>query len=180
MKSAIRIVVLPALLAFAFVATAAWAQQETSATPSTAATKAAAGKTHAQRRADAVEQRISDLHAQLKITEQQAKPWDAFAQTMRDNARKAAMAFHDRSKKLPTMNADEAMKSYAELTQMHADDMQKLASAWSAVYAVLSPAQKQTADAMYRNQGARQHMAPHKHKGTAPASAASSAAAAGG
>ena len=54
--------------------------------------------------------------------------------------------------------------------------MQKLASAWSAVYAVLSPAQKQIADTMYRNQGARQHMAPHKHKGAAPASAGTAAA----
>jgi Domain of Unknown Function (DUF1520). len=53
-------------------------------------------KTHSQKRADAVEQRISDLHTQLKITDAQSKQWDAFAQTMRDNAMKTSQAFHDR------------------------------------------------------------------------------------
>jgi len=93
---------------------------------------------------------------------------------MRDNAKNTAQAFQDRSQKLSTMNADEAMKSYAQLAQNHADNMKKLSSAWSDLYAVLSADQKQTADDMYRNQGAKRHSAPRKHKTSAPASAASS------
>lgn len=173
MKSVIRNVAVPALLTFAMLAGTAWAQQAAT-TSETSSMAAPAAKTHSQKRADAVEQRISDLHTQLKITEAQSKPWDAFAQTMRDNALKTAQAFHDRKQKLPSMNADEAMKSYAQLAQDHADNMQKLSSAWSDLYAVLSADQKKIADAMYQNQDARRHNAPHKHKAGAPASAASS------
>jgi hypothetical protein len=173
MKSVIRNVAVPVLLTFAMLVSAAWAQQ-TGTASGTPSSTAPAAKTHSQKRADAVEQRISDLHAQLKITDAQSSQWDAFAQTMRDNAMKTAQAFHDRSQKLSSMNADEAMKSYAQLAQNHADNMQKLSSAWSALYAVLSADQKQTADAMYRNQSAKRHNAPRKHKTGAPASAASS------
>lgn len=172
MKSVIRNVAVPVLLTFAMLTSAAWAQ--TATTPDAASTTAPAAKTHSQKRADAVEQRIGDLHTQLKITDAQSKQWDAFAQTMRDNAMKTSQAFHDRAQKLSSMNADEAMKSYAQLAQNHADNMQKLSSAWSGLYAVLSDDQKQTADAMYRNQDAKRHNAPHKHKASAPASAASS------
>jgi hypothetical protein len=42
---------------------------------------------------------------------------------LHDNAAKADQAFHDRAHKLPSENADEAMKSYGELAQLHADNM---------------------------------------------------------
>ncbi|OOG60217.1 Spy/CpxP family protein refolding chaperone [Rhodanobacter sp. C03] len=175
MKNAIRNLAVPALLSFAVLSSPAWAQQAATA-PAAPASNATHTMHHAQKRADAVEQRISDLHTQLKITDAQSKQWDAFAQTMRDNAKKAADAFRDRAQKLPTMNADEAMKSYAALTQLHAENMQKLSSAMSDLYAVLSTDQKQTADAMYRNNGPKEHKAMHKHKAAAPAAAGSSAA----
>jgi len=54
---------------------------------------------------------------------------------------------------------------------MHADNMKKLSSAMSDLYAVLSPEQKQIADTMYQNRGAKPHHAARKH--SAPASAAS-------
>jgi hypothetical protein len=174
MNTSIRSVTLPALIAFALATGPALAhagpQLPTSTPPST--------KDHAQKHADAVERRIADLHAQLKITDQQAKQWDAFSQTMRDNARKADQAFRERAQKLPTMSAPDAMKSYADLTETHADNMKKLASSFSDLYDVLSPQQKQLADQMYRHPGG--HMGePGKtargSKGHAPASASSSA-----
>ena len=173
MKNVIRHLAVPAMLALATLTAPVWAQQ--AATASDAPAKASAATHHAQKRADAVEQRISDLHAQLKITDQQSKAWDAFAQTMRDNAKKAADAFRDRAQKLPSMNADEAMKSYAALTQLHAENMQKLSAAMSDLYAVLSSDQKQIADQMYRNGDTRKHKMTHKPKPAAPASSTSSA-----
>jgi uncharacterized protein YaaN involved in tellurite resistance len=173
MKKIIRSVAVPALLTFAMLTTSAWAQQ-TAAPPATPSSDAPAATHRSHKRADVVEQRITDLHARLMITDQQSKQWDAFAQTMRDNARKTSEAFHERAQKLPTMNADEAMKSYAELAQHHAENMQKLSSAMSDLYAVLSSGQKQVADAMYRNSGAKRHHGGHMHKSGAPASAASS------
>ncbi|WP_109126651.1 Spy/CpxP family protein refolding chaperone [Dyella sp. C11] len=173
MKTTLRSLTLPALIAFALAAGPAMAQQ---GTPETAPPAAAAQKPptttpksaqdHGQKHADAVEQRIADLHAQLKITDQQSKQWDAFAQTMRDNARKADEAFRERAQKLPTMSAPDAMKSYADLTETHADNMKKLSSSFSDLYDVLSPDQKQIADAMYRGKAPG---APRKGKSSSTA-----------
>lgn len=184
MKNTFRSLTLPAMLSLALVGAPAFAQQGTT---SPAAAPASTGQKlptstpptaqdHGQKHADAVERRIADLHAQLKITDQQAKQWDAFAQTMRDNSRKADEAFRERAQKLSTMSAPDAMKSYADLTETHADNMKKLSSSFSDLYDVLSPDQKQIADAMYRNPGGPgPKSAPHKtNKAKAPASAASS------
>ncbi len=180
MKNATRYLAAPAVLALAVFAGQAWAQQATPTEPTTNGS-AAASMHHVPKhadRADIVEQRIADLHAKLKITDQQSKQWDAFAQTMRDNAQKTDQAFRDRAEKLSTQSADDAMKSYAALAQLHADNMQKLSAALSDLYAALSPEQKQIADEMYRNNGGGRHhpgAAPHKHKaGGAPAAAGTS------
>jgi protein CpxP len=177
MKNTICKIAAPALLSLAIFSTAAFAQQATqpAAAASSSATSAMS-KSHAQKHADVVEQRISELHSQLNITDQQSKQWDAFTQTMRDNAKKTDGAFRDRASKLSGMNADDAMKSYAALAQQHAENMQKLSSAFSDLYAVLSPEQKQVADAMYRNEQAKKKAAhsSHQHgKSAAPASASS-------
>ena len=160
MKNTFRSLTLPAMLSLALVGAPAFAQQGTTAPGSTPppsqklpTSTSTTAQDHGQKHADAVERRIADLHAQLKITDQQAKQWDAFAQTMRDNSRKADEAFRERAQKLPTMSAPDAMKSYADLTETHADNMKKLSSSFSDLYDVLTPAQKQVADAMYRNPG---------------------------
>jgi periplasmic protein CpxP/Spy len=174
MKNMLRSVIAPTALALAILSGSAYAQ---TAAPASAMSSSSTGmSSHAQKRADVVEQRIAELHSQLMITDQQSKQWDAFAQTMRDNAKKTGHSFHDRSQKLATMNADEAMKSYAALAQQHADNMQKLSSAMSDLYAVLSPEQKETADTLYRNQTPKHHHGKHGHgKSGMPASASSSA-----
>ena len=174
MKPSIRIAVAPALLALAFT-TSAWAQS-TAACDATAASSSAASApvSRAQKHADFVEKRIDDLHTQMKITSQQAPQWDAFAQTMRDNAAKTDQAFRDRAHKLPSENADDAMKSYAELAQLHADNMQKLAASFSALYATLSDEQKKIADPLFRNDHSKRHVASRKHKPAAAAPAPAS------
>lgn len=176
MKQTIRRIALPALLSLAIFTTAGFAQQAPASTSSSSMSSSSMSKSRAQKHADVVEQRIAELHSQLNITDQQSKQWNAFTQTMRDNATKTDGAFRDRASKLSSMNADDAMKSYAALTQQHAENMQKLSSAFSDLYAVLSPKQKQVADAMYRNEQAKKKAAhsSHKHgKSAAPASASS-------
>jgi periplasmic protein CpxP/Spy len=173
MKQTIRHLAVPALLSFAIFTTSAFAQQAPAAVSSSSPSTA---KSHAQKRADVVEERITELHSQLNITDQQSKQWDAFTQTMRDNATKTDGAFRARAAKLASMNADDAMKSYAALAQQHAENMQKLSSAFSDLYAVLSPEQKTVADALYRNEQAKKKAAhsPQKHgTSTAPAGASS-------
>jgi paraquat-inducible protein B len=180
MNNVIRNVALPALLSCAVFASASWAQQTPAPATASSAAAPAMKESRAKRHADAVERRIEELHTKLQITDAQSKPWDAFAQTMRDNADKADQAFRARAQKVATMNADEVMKSYADIAQLHADNMKKMASAMSDLYATMSADQKQLADDMYRNRkGGKRHHGAHKHKGGAPASAATSAAASG-
>jgi periplasmic protein CpxP/Spy len=166
MTSTIRRIATPAVLAVALLSASAWAQTSPpTGAPAPIATPAAA-KDHGQKHADAVETRITDLHTKLKITDQQSKQWNAFAQTMRDNAQKADHAFRDRAQKLATMSATDVMKSYADLTQLHADNMKKLSSTFDDLYGVLSADQKQIADAMYRNTGPK-NAGSHKGGGNA-------------
>jgi hypothetical protein len=101
------------------------------------------------------EQRITGLHARLKITAAQQSQWDQFAQVMRDNAKDLDTAYQQRASGFDTMNAVENMQSYAQIEQTRAQDMQKLVPAFQALYTALSDQQKQQADLLFRNQAAR-------------------------
>ncbi len=166
-------------MSVAFATASAWAQTPASgaAAPSTNVSH------HAQKHQDAVELRIAQLHSAMKITDQQSQQWDAFAQTVRDNAQSTADAFHERNGKLSTMSADDAMKSYASLDELRAQNMQKLSSAFSTLYASLSDEQKKTADVLFRNEHeharaehykkSMKHQTPAAAKAAAPEAASS-------
>jgi hypothetical protein len=47
------------------------------------------------------------------------------------------------------------MQSYAQLSQQHAEDMQKLSAAFQTLYDSMSPDQKQNADAVFRGRATR-------------------------
>jgi protein CpxP len=172
MKNTLRHIAAPTVLALAFMTSAAFAQTAAPAAPTSPAPAASTAHKHghkrAQKREDFIEKRINNLHSQLKITAAQSSQWDAFAQTMRDSAKKAGDSYRERAQKLSTLNADDAMKSYAALTQMHADNTQKLAAAFSTLYATLSDDQKKTADVLFRDESAKQHAARKHRKSTAP------------
>jgi len=103
-----------------------------------------------------VEKRIVDLHKQLHITAAQQAQWDQFAQLMRDNARAIGQAAEDRAGKVQSMNAVDSLQSYAELAALHAQNVQKLATAFQTLYGALSDEQKKAADVVFRQ-------APHGH-----------------
>ncbi|GGA06659.1 Spy/CpxP family protein refolding chaperone [Dyella caseinilytica] len=179
MKNLIRKAALPIALSLALLAGTAAAQSTAPASSSSSATAPAAKKSHMQRRMDEVEQQIDDLHSELNITDAESSQWDAYAQVMRDNAQRTGQALKDRHQKMESMNADDSMKSYAQLAQLNADNMQKLSSAFSALYTVLSPEQKQTADELFKNRPPRARGGGHGTKGGQPASASSSASSSG-
>ena len=107
-----------------------------------------------------VDQRINDLHSKLQITAAEEPEWKKFAQTMRENARKMDQSFESRVDKIQSMNALDNMRSYARLSQQHAQDVQSLVPAFQALYGKMSQAQKQTADQVFRedaNRGAQSH-----------------------
>jgi periplasmic protein CpxP/Spy len=179
MKNLFRKAAVPVALSLALLAGTAMAQSTAPASASSSAATPTAKKSHMQKRMDEVEQQVSDLHDALGITDAESTQWDAYAQVMRDNAQRTGQALKDRHQKMETMNADDSMKSYAQLVQLNADNVQKLSTAFSALYAVLSPEQKQTADELFKNRPPRARGGDHGTKGGKPASASSSAAPSG-
>jgi hypothetical protein len=98
-----------------------------------------------------VEQRITDLHARLQITQAQQPQWDQFIQVMRDNAQSMDQTFQHRVQTMPAMTATENMQSYAQLASTNAEDVQKLVPAFQALYDTMSDTQKRTADQVFRD-----------------------------
>lgn len=103
----------------------------------------------------AVEQQIADLHTKLLITSGQTKEWDQFAAVMRDNAASMDQTFEVRAAAMASMTASDNMKSYAEIAERHAREMQQLVPAFQALYATMSDGQKKTADQVFRANAAR-------------------------
>jgi Skp family chaperone for outer membrane proteins len=99
---------------------------------------------------DQVEEHITKLHTELKITPAQQPQWDPFAQVMRDNARDMDQSLQQRGTTLATMSAVDDMQSYAQVAQQHAQDMQKLSAAFQTLYASMSDDQKKNADMVFR------------------------------
>lgn len=119
----------------------------------------------AAERAARVEARITRLHNQLGITPAQQAKWDQFAGVMRDNAKNMEQSFRNRGAHLASMSAAQNMQSYADLAVAHAQDVQRLAVAFQSLYGDLSPAQKHTADMLFRHRGpGGRHRAPHASK----------------
>jgi len=97
-----------------------------------------------------VEQRIADMHATLKITPTQETQFNAFAQVMLDNAQTMdALAGKDSAGR-ENQTADQMLKGYADITEQHAQNVQKLSTAFNPLYAALTPEQKKMADDMFR------------------------------
>jgi len=108
-----------------------------------------------------VDQHIKELHSKLQITSAQEPEWQKFAQTMRDNARKMDQAFGARIDQMQSMNAMDNMRSYAQLSQQHAQDVQALLPPFEALYGSMSEAQKHTADQVFREDANRGNPAQH-------------------
>lgn len=107
-----------------------------------------------------IEQRITRLHDQLKITSAQESTWKDFAQVMRDNA----TAMHERIQKCmqnkDKMTAPESMKAYSDMAEEHVKELKKLSSAFDTLYNSMSPDQKKNTDMVFS-----QEMGPGRHKG---------------
>ena len=109
---------------------------------------------------DQVGKRITQLHAALQITADEEAQWKQFADTMRDNARKMDQDYKDRATKFASLNALENMQSYAQIAQEHAEDVQRLVTAFQPLYTAMPDAQKKLADAAFRN-AAVKHTGQH-------------------
>ncbi|MFX1672330.1 Spy/CpxP family protein refolding chaperone [Paraburkholderia sp. A2WS-5] len=155
----------------AFAQTAA-----SSAAPATAAAASNADARAAQHQ-QRVEERIAYLHSALKITGAQEPQWKTFADVMRSNSQTMAGLYKQRMEGEAQRNALDDMKQYAQITQVHAEDMQKLVTAFEPLYNSLSPEQKKLADVTFRHGQETGHA---KYKGKPHAKKAPAAEAASG
>ena len=103
-----------------------------------------------------VEQRIKELHAQLRITPAERPQWDQFAQVMRENARDMDQAWMQRVQGFQSMNAVQNMQSYEKVAEAHAQHLQKLVSAFQNLYDAMPDQQKQLADQVFHANVERQ------------------------
>ena len=121
--------------------------------PPTAATTAATNTTATAaptRRDTIVERRIADLRSNLKITAAEQKPFEEFAQAMRDNARRMDEAVSAKRTSAATATAVEQMRAYAELAQAHSEEVNRLVAPFATLYDALSPDQRKMADQSFR------------------------------
>jgi periplasmic protein CpxP/Spy len=94
-----------------------------------------------------VETNIESLHQRLQITPAQEAQFNAVANVMRQNARAEATAPQP-----PPANASavESLRAEIQYDEMELAEMKRFLPALEALYATLSPAQRQTADAILR------------------------------
>jgi len=113
---------------------------------------------------EAVEKHIADQKTALKITDAQASQWDAFAATIRDNA-KAAEARHQAQEAAAAGNqtALDDLKAYADATVAHADGVKKLAAAFETLYNAMTPEQKKNADDYFAHRAQQREQHEHHH-----------------
>jgi periplasmic protein CpxP/Spy len=92
-----------------------------------------------------VEANIAQLHQRLMITPAQESQFQAFANAMRQNARMMPAAPPS-----PNVNAVEGLRTEIELTQQYLNSLKRMLPALQALYAVLTPGQRQAADQAFR------------------------------
>ena len=116
---------------------------------------------------DRVETRIKDMHAKLKITQAQEDQWAKVAQVMRDNEKTIEPLIKARVENAKTMTAVDDLKSYAEITDAHADGIKKFTPVFATLYASMSDAQKKDADTLFHHHGRTKAKAKAKPKAKA-------------
>jgi protein CpxP len=142
----VRSVAIAALMGATMLATPfAAARAEQTVAPQN---QAAAGAT--ETKGESVEQRITNLHAALKITPEQGTQWNAVAQAMRENAANMdKLVAADRTTAPQNMSAVEDLKSYQKFAQAHLDGLKNLISSFEKLYAAMPDAQKKVADGVF-------------------------------
>ena len=145
----VRSVAIAALMGATFLAaplTAAWAQN--------APVKTAATTEATETKGETVEQRITNLHAALKITPAEETQWNGVAQAMRENA--AAMdklIAANRTSPPQNMTAVRDLQTYQQVAQAHVDGLKNLTAAFSTLYNAMPDDQKKVADQVFQTSG---------------------------
>ncbi len=100
---------------------------------------------------DRAEQRITNMHASLGITAPQETQWKLVAKVMRDNAVEMDKLTQQRIDQERDMTAVDDLKSYAVITDAHADGLKRLIPVFAKLYTGMSDVQKKKSDTLFRH-----------------------------
>jgi protein CpxP len=100
-----------------------------------------------------VEKHIKDLRNKLKITAAEESQWNVVVEAMRDNAQNLDRAIDRRDASVTSATAIDNLNSYADIAQVHATNVKKLASAFSGLYSAMSEDQRKVADEVFSHRG---------------------------
>jgi protein CpxP len=119
-----------------------------------AATTVPAAANPTEEKTETVEQRITNLHAALKITPEQESQWNKVAQAMRDNAANMEKLVTEKRRTGPqNMTAIDDLETYQKFAQQHVDGLKNLTSAFKSLYSTMDDGQKKNADQVFANFG---------------------------
>ncbi|HVJ55843.1 MAG TPA: Spy/CpxP family protein refolding chaperone [Aliidongia sp.] len=109
---------------------------------------------------ETVEQRITNLHASLKVTPAEEANWNGVAQAMRENAAAMEKLTADKTLHPPqNLTALDDLKNYEKFAQAHVDGLKNLISSFETFYNSLPDPQKKIADQVFQNAGSKGHSA---------------------
>ncbi len=112
--------------------------------------RVAAHADRAEQRAETIEQRITTLHTELKITPAEETQWQAVAQVMRDNAASMEKLASDKAGQSKTqMTAVEDLQTYEQFAQAHVDGLKKLVASFQTLYTAMPQSQRSLADQVF-------------------------------
>src|ERR1700719_3175744 len=98
-----------------------------------------------------VQQRITELHASLKITPAEETQWNGVAQAMHENAAAVDKLVATNRTTLPqNLSAVQELQTYQQLAQAQVDGLENLTAAFSTLYNVMSDDQKKLADQVFQ------------------------------
>ena len=99
---------------------------------------------------ETVEQRITALHAAMKITADQETKWNGVAQAMRENATNMdKLVASTRTTPPQNMTAVDDLKTYQKFSQAHVDGLKNLIASFTTLYDTMPDAQKKVADKVF-------------------------------
>jgi hypothetical protein len=110
---------------------------------------------------ETVEQRITTLHAALKITSDEDAKWNAVAQAMRENATAMdKLIAETRTTPPQNMTAVDDLKMYQRFSEAHVTGLKNLIASFTTLYDAMPAAQKKNADVVFQTSG---HQAAAAH-----------------
>jgi hypothetical protein len=95
--------------------------------------------------ADHMDSRLASMRTKFKITDEQMPQWNAFADAMRDNARRMT-EMHEKMAPAASMSAPEHLDRMEKMTAGMMGMAQSTKAAFMPLYSVMSPEQKKEAD----------------------------------